>query len=46
MAVEYNYDGIFEGNILDVGQTSCGKTTFIQKIAENNFGELEEIFWI
>ena len=31
MAVEYNYDGIFEGNILDVGQTSCGKTTFIQK---------------
>ena len=28
MAVEYSYDGIFEDNILIVGQTSCGKTTF------------------
>ena len=48
MAVEYSYDdGKFEGNILLVGQTGCGKTTFIQKIAKNNlFGELKEIFWI
>ena len=48
MAVaEYSYDGKFEGNILIVGQTDCGKTTFIQNIAKNNlFGELKEIFWI
>ena len=36
-----------EGNILIVGETGCGKTTFIQNIAKNNlFGELKEIFWI
>ena len=36
-----------EGNILIVGQTGCGKTTFIQNISKNNlFGELKEIFWI
>ena len=38
--VEYTYDAKFEGNILAVGQTGCGKTTFIQKLAKNNlFGE-------
>ena len=43
--VEYTYDGIFEGNILVVGQIGCRKTTFIQKLAKNNlFGELKEIF--
>ena len=47
MTVECNSDGKFEGNILIVGKTGCGKTTFIQKIAKYNlFGELEEIFWI
>ena len=47
MTVEYSYDGKFEGNILIVGQTGCGKATSIQKIAKNNlFGELKEIFWI
>ena len=48
MAVaEYSYGGKFEGNILIVGQTVCGKKTFIQNIAKNNlFGELNEIFWI
>ena len=45
--VEYCYDEKFEGNILIVGQTGCGKTTFIQNIAKNSlFGELKEIFWI
>ena len=35
MAVaEYSYDGKFEGNILIVGQTGCGRTTFIQNIAK------------
>ena len=48
MAVaEYSYDEKFEGNVLIVDQTGCGKTTFIQNIAKNNlFGELKEIFWI
>ena len=47
MAVNYAYDGKFEGNILIAGQTGCGKTTFIQKLAKNKmFGSLKEIFWI
>ena len=30
-----------------MGQTGYEKTTFIQKVPENNlFGELEKIFWI
>ena len=36
MAVSYTYDGKFEGNILIVGQTGCGKTKFIQNSAKNN----------
>ena len=31
------YDGKFIGNILIVGRTECGKTTFVQKLALNNF---------
>lgn len=46
-SVEYTYDGKFEGNILTVGQTGCGKTTFVQNLAKNDlFGELQEIFWM
>ena len=26
----YTYDGQFEGNIMVVGRTGCGKTTFIK----------------
>lgn len=45
MDVKYCYDGKFEGNILVVGQTGCGKTTFIKNQAKNNLlGELKEIF--
>lgn len=45
MDVEYSSDGKFEGKILVVGQTGCGKTTFIKNQAKNNlFGELKEIF--
>ena len=37
---EYSYDGQFIGNILVVGRTGCGKTTFIEKLAKNKlFGE-------
>ena len=32
---------------MDVGQTGCGKTTFIQKLAKRKlFGKLNEIFRI
>ena len=30
--VNYTYDGKFEGNILVVGKTGCGKTTFVQNL--------------
>ena len=41
------YDGKFIGNILIVGRTECGKTSFIQKLAINNFfGELKKVKWI
>ena len=44
---KYSYDGKFEGNILNVGQTGWRKTTFIQNITTNNLvGELKEIFSI
>ena len=31
------YDGQFRGNILVVGRTGCGKTTFLEKLSLNNF---------
>ena len=31
------YDGQFYGNILAVGRTCCGKTTFLEKLGLNNF---------
>ena len=37
MADELNYtnDTKFEGNILVVGRTGCGKTTFVQNLEKN-----------
>ena len=32
MENEYAYDQQFDGNILVVGKTGCGKTTFIEKL--------------
>ena len=45
---EYTYDGKFQGNILVVGRTGCGKTTFIQKLGKNKlFGdEITDVFWV
>ena len=45
---QYTYDGKFEGNILIVGRTVCGKTTFIQKLGKNKlFGdEITDDFWV
>ena len=45
---DYIYDGKFEANILVVGRTGCGKTTFIQNLGRNKlFGaDLVEVFWV
>ena len=41
------YSGKFSGNILIVGRTECGKTTFMQKLALNNFfDKLKKIQWV
>ena len=43
----YTYDGKFQGNILIVGRTGCGKTTFMQKLALNNFfGKIKKAEWV
>ena len=45
--IKYNYDGKFEGNIVMVGRTGCGKTTFVQNLGENNlFGEISEVYLV
>ena len=45
--VDYSCDGKFEGNILVVGRTSCGKTTFMQNLGRNKlFGDIKEVYWI
>ena len=33
----YTYNGKFEGNILVVGRTGCGKTTFVQNVGKKNY---------
>ena len=46
---EMNYccDAKFEGNILVVGRTGCGKTTFVQNLGKNKmFGEIKEVTWL
>ena len=37
MTVNYTYNGKFDGNILIVGQTGCGKMTFIQKLSKEQY---------
>ena len=45
--VDHTYDGKFEGNILIVGRTGCGKTTFVQDLGQNKlFGDIKEVCWI
>ena len=45
--VNYSYDGKFEGNILVVRRTGCGKTTFMQNLGKNKlFGGIKEVYWI
>ena len=41
------YDGQFYGNVLVVGRTGCGKTTFLEKLGVNNFfGKIIKTEWI
>ena len=41
------YNGQFCGNILVVGRTGCGKTTFLEKLSLNNFfGEIIKTEWV
>ena len=44
----FQYDGTFSDNILVVGQTGCGKTSFIQSLGKNKiFGDgLKSVDWI
>ena len=44
----YTNDGTFDGNILIVGRTGCGKTTFIQKLAQNKMfaDNIVNVFWV
>ena len=41
------YNGQFSGNILVVGKTGCGKTTFLEKLGINHFfGNLVKTEWL
>ena len=45
--IKNSYDGKFEGNILIVGRTRCGKTTFVQNLGKNNlFRDVKTVCWI
>ena len=44
----YTYDGKFTKNILVVGRTGSGKTTFIQHLGKNELfrTEITDVFWV
>ena len=43
----FMYDGTFNGNILVIRQTICGKTSFVQKLRKNKmFGSIDSVDWI
>ena len=45
--IKYSFDGTFEGNILIVGRTRCGKTTFVKNLGKNKlFGDILTVYWI
>ena len=47
MTTKYIYDGKFRGNILVLGRTECGKTSFVQKLALYDFfGKLKSAKWV
>ena len=47
MTSKYIYDGKFRGNILVLGRTECGKTSFVQRLALYDFfGKLKNAKWV
>ena len=44
--IKYTYDEIFEGNILIVGRTGCGKTTFVQNLGKNKIVGDVKVYWV
>ena len=47
MSSKYIYDGRFKGNILVLGRTECGKTSFVQRLALYDiFGKLKNAKWV
>ena len=47
MEGEIKFDARSVGNILVVGQTGCGKTTFVQNLVLNRiFGEIKTVDWV
>ena len=43
----YAYDAKFEGSILVLVQTACGKTTFVHNLAKNKlFGKIKDVTWL
>ena len=47
MSTKYIFDGKFKGNILVLGRTECGKTSFVQKLALYDFfGTLKNAKWV
>ena len=47
MTSKYIYDSKFRGNILVLGRTECGKTSFVQKLALYDFfGKLKKAKWV
>ena len=47
MTTRYIYDGKFGGNVLVLGRTDCGKTSFVQKLALYDFfGRIKTAKWV
>ena len=47
MSSKYIYNGKFSGNILVLGRTDCGKTSFVQRLALYDFfGKLKNAKWV
>ena len=43
----FMYDGTINGNMLVVGLTRCGKTSFVQRVGKNKmFGSIDSVDWI
>ena len=43
----FMYDGTFNRNMLVIGQTRCGKTSFVQRLGKNKiFGSIDSVDWI